>query len=143
LTLLSASPWHGWGKGNAGNAHYQWAQDATNQQHYADLLNGYLQVAADFGVFSVIILLVLVFLPYACFVNKKNCSSTKEGVFALAAMCSFTALCICHFFSTLWIYRPVLFLTIGSYAIFMAAVLGRLSAARTLNLNSAVEGWFL
>jgi len=123
LGLFAASPWNGWGKGMAGAVHHQWVQTLTGHA-YSDMLNGYLQIAIDFGIKGLFPLMLAIALPYAGFtIAGYKRIERDEMLLGVACMAAYTGLLICHFSSTIWIYPPILFLSMGIYILAVYSVL--------------------
>lgn len=102
-TLIAASPWAGWGRGESGNAFMQWVQPLDRLEAYKTMVNSFLHVGVEGGLPILVLVLSLTFAGISWgLVFEKNIKSERLRLLARASSCVLLSWALSNVFSTLF-----------------------------------------
>ncbi|MGH7945117.1 MAG: O-antigen ligase family protein [Opitutaceae bacterium] len=99
LAMIAAAPLSGWGAGESGRAYMNWFQDVDRTEGYATMVNSYLHVGVEHGLWTMALVFAVVIWLLA--VAWREGRSRTPFVAAMGA--SLAAWAIANVFTTLWI----------------------------------------
>lgn len=132
LQLIAASPWSGWGAGEAGLAYMQWIQSPDSELFYGGIVSSYLTLAAESGLPVLMLVVSALVIPIAlAFSGSKEGPLTRRRLMQVSAS-GLLAFAIAAIFNTLFVFLSVMVAPLLLLVVFWASALGNLGGSRPL-----------